>query len=204
PSACRNSLVADALHGEAPSEQSQPFALSGDRFPAGGLDDADERDGRGALDLVEHDVRRVGGQQPVRRAGPREAADFLEHVRGQTRQVVRADELQGLCEIDAVDDDGRITPVRPALPIGRDEEPVIIDRGFRTDAADDADQLHRDCSERAYGSCESIRMKATRQGLPLRFTQAWLVACWTTTSPAFRCTSLSSSSMSISPDMMIA
>src|SRR6267378_2971192 len=137
-------------------------------------------------------------------SSPCVAPDFVEHVRGQARQVVRADELQGFCQVDAVDDDGRITPVRPALPVSGNEEPVIIDRGFRTDAADDADQLHRECSERAYGSCESIRMKATRQGLPLRLTQAWLVACWTTTSPAFRCTSLSSSNMSISPDMMIA
>src|SRR6266568_132572 len=50
-----------------------------------------------------------------------------------------------------------------------------------------------------HGSRESIRMKATRQGLPLRFTQAWLVACCPTTSPALRWTSPSSSSMSISP-----
>src|SRR5207253_3796943 len=40
----------------------------------------------------------------------------------------------------------------------------------------------------AYGSCESIRMKAMRQGCLPRFTQAWLVACCTTTSPALRCT----------------
>src|SRR5262249_29385062 len=56
----------------------------------------------------------------------------------------------------------------------------------------------------AYGSCESIKMNATRQGAPLRLIQAWLVACCTTTSPALRCTVLSSSIMSISPDMMIA
>ena len=53
----------------------------------------------------------------------------------------------------------------------------------------------------AYGSCESIRMNAMRQGSWPRFTHAWLVACCTTTSPALRCTSPSSSS---SPDMMIA
>src|SRR6266567_1081266 len=40
-----------------------------------------------------------------------------------------------------------------------------------------------------HGSRESIRTKATRQGWPLRFTQAWLVACCTTTSPALRWTS---------------
>src|SRR6266702_4960490 len=40
-----------------------------------------------------------------------------------------------------------------------------------------------------HGSRESIRMKATRQGWPLWFTQAWLVACCTTTSPALRWTS---------------
>ena len=55
-----------------------------------------------------------------------------------------------------------------------------------------------------YGSCESIRMKATRQGTLPRLIQAWLVACCTTTSPALRWTSPSSSIMSISPDMMSA
>src|SRR5205814_452140 len=46
---------------------------------------------------------------------------------------------------------------------------------------------------RVYGSCESIRMNATRPGLPLRFTQAWLVACCTTTVPALQRTSRSAS-----------
>src|SRR5204862_1801546 len=130
PFAREDFLIEAALHRETSAEEPYALQLALGRRPARGLDDADERDGRGAPDLVEHDVRGVGGKQPVRRAGPREAADFLEHVRCQTRQVVRADELQGSYQIDAVDDDGRITPVRPALPIGRDEKPVIIDRGF--------------------------------------------------------------------------
>ena len=50
----------------------------------------------------------------------------------------------------------------------------------------------------------SIRMKAMRQGSVPRLTQAWLVPFWTITSPAFTCTSVSSSSMSISPDSTIA
>src|SRR6266852_3926934 len=205
PFAREDFLIEAALHREAGAEKTDALQLTLRCRPARGLDDADERDGRGALDLVEHDVRRVGGQQPVRRAGPREAADFLEQVRGQASKVARADELQDFCQVDAVDDDRGITPVWLALSIGRDEKPVVIDRGFRTDAADDANQFHAGpAADALYGSCESIRMNATRQGLPLRFTHAWLVACCTTTSPALRCTSPSSSSMSISPDRMIA
>jgi hypothetical protein len=51
----------------------------------------------------------------------------------------------------------------------------------------------------AGGSFASIRMKAMRHGLVPLLTHAWLVPCWTRTSPAFTCTSVSSISMSISP-----
>jgi DNA-binding response OmpR family regulator len=56
----------------------------------------------------------------------------------------------------------------------------------------------------AGGSLASIRMKAMRHGLPLLFTQAWLVPCCTSTSPARMCTSVSSISMSISPSSTMA
>src|ERR1700688_3538558 len=52
----------------------------------------------------------------------------------------------------------------------------------------------------ASGSWASIRMNAILQKSGERLTQAWLVACWMTMSPALRWTSESSSSMSISPD----
>ena len=55
-----------------------------------------------------------------------------------------------------------------------------------------------------YGSFESISTKIMRQGSVPWLSHAWLVACWMTTSPALRCTVLSSSIMSISPDMMMA
>ena len=53
----------------------------------------------------------------------------------------------------------------------------------------------------AGGSSESISTKQMRHGLPDLLTQAWLVPCCTSTSPALQCTSVSSSSMSISPSM---
>ena len=56
----------------------------------------------------------------------------------------------------------------------------------------------------AGGVLASIRMKAMRHGLVPLLTQAWLVPCWTKTSPAFTCTSVSSSSMSISPSSTMA
>ncbi len=54
------------------------------------------------------------------------------------------------------------------------------------------------------GSSASTSTKAMRQGLVPRFTQAWFVPRCTSTSPAFRWTSESSSSMSISPDITTA
>ena len=56
----------------------------------------------------------------------------------------------------------------------------------------------------AGGSSESISTKQMRHDLPEVLTQAWLVACCTMMSPAFRCTWVSSSSMSISPSSTIA
>ena len=56
----------------------------------------------------------------------------------------------------------------------------------------------------AHGSFESISTKAMRHGSVPRLTQAWLVPCWTSTSPALRWISESSSSMSISPAITIA
>ena len=56
----------------------------------------------------------------------------------------------------------------------------------------------------AGGAIASTRMNAIRQGFPLLLTQAWLVPCWTRTSPAAILTSLSSMSMSISPSRTIA
>ena len=50
----------------------------------------------------------------------------------------------------------------------------------------------------------ATRMKAMVQGAVPLFTQLWMVPRCTSTSPAFRCTVLSSNSMSISPDMITA
>jgi len=38
---------------------------------------------------------------------PREPADFLEHVRGQTAKSFELTSFRAFCEVDAVDDDGR-------------------------------------------------------------------------------------------------
>jgi hypothetical protein len=54
------------------------------------------------------------------------------------------------------------------------------------------------------GCFESISTNKIRQGCVPRLIQAWLVACWITTSPAFTCTTESSSIMSISPDKITA
>src|SRR6266700_2384296 len=79
---------------------------------------------------------RVGG------ARPREAADFLDHVRGESRKVARAYHPQRAGEVDAVDHKRWIVAIRFALAVDRDEQPVVVDRRLGAEAADDPDQFH--------------------------------------------------------------
>src|SRR5262249_15245866 len=87
-------------------------------------------------------MRRVCRDQAEGCTGPRELADFLKQVFGHASEVVCLHEIQSLLHINAVDYELRITAIASALAIERDDFPVIINRAFRAEAANDSKSLH--------------------------------------------------------------
>jgi hypothetical protein len=130
------------FHGEPRTEQSHAPQPALPRFLRAHLDDAQERDGRSCRELVEHDVGGVGGHRGEVRAGAREPSQRVEQVLGQRRSIA-AHQAQGELDVEAVDHDrGRVGPagLRPRV----EDAPVVVDRGFRTQPADDPDSRHVD------------------------------------------------------------
>src|SRR5262249_60242150 len=83
----------------------------------------------------------------------------------------------------------------------------VAPRQPRVDAATLIETAGASCMHRparSQGCFESISRNKMRQGCVLRLIQAWLVACWITTSPALTCTSASWRILSISPDKITA
>src|SRR6185437_202467 len=144
--------------------------------PAGAVD----QDGAGALLLEAGENAQQGRLAAARR--PDDAEEFA----GLDLQIDRLNRLDA--------------PARGLEDFAQagDLDLRSLARGFR----------RHDCLASAHfftrGSAPSISTKQIRQASLPRLTQAWLVACWTSTSPAFKCTSSSSRSMSISPESTIA
>ena len=92
--------------------------------------------------LVEHDVRRVCRDQAEGSTGARELADFIYKIIRHPGEVVRSHEVESLLQINAVNYELRITPIAGALAIERYDFPVIINRAFRAEAANDSKSLH--------------------------------------------------------------
>jgi len=57
-------------------------------------------------------------------------------------RFIRVHEIDSLLEIDAINDEFRITTVALPFPIERHDRPVILDRAFRSHAADHSEGLH--------------------------------------------------------------
>jgi hypothetical protein len=60
--------IGRGFHGEAGAQESESGESERSRPVGGRLDDADQRDGRAGLDLVEDKMRRIGGHEAE--AGP--------------------------------------------------------------------------------------------------------------------------------------
>src|ERR1700757_465019 len=88
-------------------------------------------------------MRRVCRDQAKGCTGPRELANFFKQVIGHAGKVICLHQIQSLLHIYAVDDELGITPIAGALAIERDDFPVIINRAFRAEAANDSKSLHR-------------------------------------------------------------
>src|SRR4029077_13947585 len=87
-------------------------------------------------------MRRVCRNQAEGSTSPRELADFLKQVIGHAGKVFCLHEIQSLLHINAVDYELGITPIASALAIERDDFPIIINRAFRAEAANDSKSLH--------------------------------------------------------------
>ena len=82
---------------------------------------------------------------------------MLRHL----RPFIGKDQVQERLEIDAVENDGRVTPIRFLLAVGGNDLAVVFNRRLRADAADDAYGLHPSAAELALGmdgrGCPSLR-----------------------------------------------
>src|SRR6266566_4571978 len=93
-------------------------------------------------DLIENNMRRVCRDQAEVCTGLREFADLLEQVIGHASEVIRSHEIEPLLQINAIDDELRITTVALPLAIEHDDRPVIFDRAFRSEAANNSKNFH--------------------------------------------------------------
>jgi hypothetical protein len=66
------------------------------------LHDADERNRRGALQVVEDQMRRVGCQQPDRRTRARDSGDFTDRYSARAT-ISGGNQIEHAAQVDAVD-----------------------------------------------------------------------------------------------------
>src|SRR5262249_6744824 len=98
----------------------------------------DKRDRRPALDLLEHEVGCVRGNAAEVGAGEGEHIDTFGDV---IRQVVESSSVEhrnAFVDIEAVDEDVRVSAVSGLSAIARNDEAVVVDSGFGAKPADDA------------------------------------------------------------------
>src|SRR5260370_5156653 len=88
-------------------------------------------------------MRRVWRDKAEVCAGPCEFADFLKQVIGHAGEIIRGNEIDSFLQIDAINDELRITAVAPPRAVELDDVLVIFDRALRAEAADDSEGL--DC-----------------------------------------------------------
>src|SRR5262249_30078879 len=67
---------------------------------------------------------------------------FLEQKISHTTEVVCLHEIEALLQINAVNYELRIAAIARPLPVEVNNSSVIINRAFRTDAANDSKNLH--------------------------------------------------------------
>src|SRR6266545_2597262 len=137
-----NLWIKSSLHGVARSEQGEPIQLPRFRRCTSCFYDTDQWNWRLGRDVVENDVRRVCRDQAESCAGSRELADFLNYVIRHPGEIVCLHEIESLFQINAVNDELRVTAILRSPPVKRDDPRVIINRAFGTEAANDSESLH--------------------------------------------------------------
>ena len=112
-------------------------------FRGADLDDAEDRNRRSRGQLVEHDVRRIGGDRDEVHTSRRQPAERRQQVLDQPRSVL-VDEVQSAPDIETIDHDGGSTR-RVRLRAGVQNTPVVVDCGLRPQSTDQAECLHPSC-----------------------------------------------------------
>src|SRR5271165_2540429 len=138
----KNIRIKLRLHGEASSEQSgfaDPPLLC---LRTCCLDNADQRDGRAPLELIENNVRRVGGDNAEVASGASELLQPIKQVFGDRVQPIHFHEVEQLRHVEAVNENCRRASIRPQLTIAGDKGAVVIDCGLGPDSANDPDSFH--------------------------------------------------------------
>ena len=87
-------------------------------------------------------MRRIRSDQSEIGSGASELPDFFEQIPGHAGKITCGHEIQALLQINAVNDELRVTAVALPLAIELDGPPVIIERAFRTEAADNSKSFH--------------------------------------------------------------
>ena len=87
-------------------------------------------------------MRRICSDQAQIGTGPRKLGDSLQQIIAHVSELIRGHEIEALLQINAVNDEFRITAVVSALAIKRDQSLIIIDRALRPKATDDSKSFH--------------------------------------------------------------
>src|SRR5437870_11499825 len=137
-----NFWIECCLHGVARPKQGKPLQVLRFGSRTRCFDDADQWNRRLWRNVVEHDVRRICSDQSEIGTRPSKLGDSLEQIIGHASKIVCGHEIESLLQINAVNDEFRITPVASALAIKRDDPLIIIDRALRPEATDDSESFH--------------------------------------------------------------
>jgi hypothetical protein len=140
--------------------------------------DAEQWQTNALLQFVEHEMRRVGGDEREVRARSCQPIDLACEIIHHLRELLRREPLDQLRVVDAVDDQRRRPPVWMAALIPGDQPLVILDRRLRPSAADNSKGLHGSTCTRSAGGesradswpscCELLETRVVAQRIPNR------------------------------------
>src|ERR1700761_4245958 len=134
--------VKSSVHREAGAEE--PDFLETERIGAlsGGPHDAQEWNGRSALDFGKDDVRSVGGDEGEVCSRARKGVDSRREIVGEISVSAGVAQRDTVVAVETVDEDLRRPPLGGALAVESQNRAVVVNGGFRPEAADDACDLH--------------------------------------------------------------
>src|SRR5690349_3265686 len=108
----------------------------------GSANDTEKRNGRAALDLVEHKMRRIGRDESKVSTGADQQLHACVEIAGQVVEPASVEYGEDLVGIKAVDNDVRISCVRLSGTKPRNYGAVVVDGGLGPKPPDHADGSH--------------------------------------------------------------